>query len=736
MITYLIKSASCLALLLVFYHLVLEREKMHNFNRFYLLGSVIFSFLAPLFIIYITVPTEETFSKLPIVTEQFLTTNSEEYIEPINYTPYLLLISLAVSSILSIRFIKNLTSIVLKIKQNEKIVHQKATLVLVDDKITPHTFWNYIFINKEEYNSKKIEQELFTHELTHATQKHTLDVLLIEALKIVFWFNPIFYFLKKSIQLNHEFLADTNVINNHKNISEYQYLLLNKTAWNNEYYLASNLNYLLTKKRLQMMTKQSSKTKILLKKLAVIPLLVGFIFLYAERVEAQENTIEEIVEEVPYKNNLDNSDFYKEYVYRNGYTTVKDKNGKKIKKKYSDLTKEEKKKLPPPPPLKSKKKVPTKKTIEDLKDSKKYALWIDGKFVKNSVLSNYKNTDFSSYFVSFVHKNAKSNRFPQNYQASLSTNKYFRNENKKRANDYLNYLEREKNILVIEEQPLEIIKTSKKKSSKQNSSDNKISYLKIEDAKRSQKATNYRSLNSLYNKLRNQKPHYVKSSKKRQRELDNLFSKLGSMYFKLSKTDKRKVKRPVHPFKPYLKLKKNNKVFYKLRKDLTEEDKLLFPPPPPRPNASRDEILKAKQAYNNWKKRTGNDGAPPPPPRNHLDQVIKMAKKGAKFYFEGERINSDKAIKLLKENKRLNIHSKSTNNSNYEVWISKKPMVKEIKVKNPKQIASKNKNIKYFLNNKPIAKSILNMKIKPNNIKAVSVKKDKNGSGSIYITSK
>ena len=70
MITYLLKSASCLALLLVFYHLVLEREKMHNFNRFYLLGSVLFSFLAPLFIIYITVPAQETFTTIPIVTEQ------------------------------------------------------------------------------------------------------------------------------------------------------------------------------------------------------------------------------------------------------------------------------------------------------------------------------------------------------------------------------------------------------------------------------------------------------------------------------------------------------------------------------------------------------------------------------------------------------------------------------------------------------------------------------------------
>ena len=158
---------------------------------------------------------------------------------------------------------------------------------MIDDRILPHTFWNYIFINKSDYENQKIEQELFTHELTHVNQKHTLDVLILEIIQIIFWINPFFILLKKAVQLNHEFLADERVINQHKNTIQYQYLLLNSAAWKNDYYLASNLNYSLTKKRLLMMTTQSSNTKILLKKLAVVPLLAGFIFLFAERVEAQ-----------------------------------------------------------------------------------------------------------------------------------------------------------------------------------------------------------------------------------------------------------------------------------------------------------------------------------------------------------------------------------------------------------------------------------------------------------------
>ena len=283
MVIYLLKSAGCLALLLVFYHLVLEREKMHKFNRFYLLGSILFSFLAPAFIIY-----TEAIPKIIASTNSISYSTLETHIEKsINYTLILTSIYFIISSVFTFRFGKNLFKIITKIKRNQ---HQKldyATLVLVNDKILPHSFLNYIFINKEEYISNKIEPELITHELTHVNQKHTIDILIMEFIFILFWINPLFIILKKAIQLNHEFLADNKVIATYKNTSQYQHLLLGKAAWNNEYYLASNLNYSLTKKRLTMMTTKSSNSKILMKKLAIIPLLASFIFLFAKRVEAK-----------------------------------------------------------------------------------------------------------------------------------------------------------------------------------------------------------------------------------------------------------------------------------------------------------------------------------------------------------------------------------------------------------------------------------------------------------------
>ena len=160
--------------------------------------------------------------------------------------------------------------------------------MLLKEKIVPYTFLHYIFVNKKTYQSNTVKEQILTHELAHVQQKHSLDVLFIEVLQNLFWFNPIFRYYKKAIQLNHEFLADDAVLKSHQNITEYQYVLLNTIAQNNNIYLASNLNYSLTKKRLLMMTTPSSKTKILLKKLLVLPLTAGFIFAFAQRVEAQE----------------------------------------------------------------------------------------------------------------------------------------------------------------------------------------------------------------------------------------------------------------------------------------------------------------------------------------------------------------------------------------------------------------------------------------------------------------
>lgn len=407
MIDYFIKSGICLGLLLVFYTIVLEREKMHHFNRFYLLGSVFFSFLAPLYKIQIAV-TEKT---TPLHTEQIEILAANFITQETNYSSYLIVIYLIITLLLAIRFIKNLTNIILKTKKHQQIKRGNAILVLVDDAINPHTFWNYIFINKEAYYNNQIEVELYAHELTHVTQKHTFDVLFIEFLQAVFWINPTFLFLKKAIKLNHEFLADDNVITTYKNTTEYQYLLLNKAAWNNKYYLASNLNYLLTKKRLLMMTKQSSQIQVTLKKLAIIPLFIGFLFLFSQRITAQESANSKVVLEYNTLAKKYNSKTTENYI-------VKRKEVERLELLYSKLSNEQKSKaeafpsippppkspqikkgdisnIPPPPPPSNDKKIIVKKksttfTLTNLakQNSSIISYFLDGKHISKAVMES------------------------------------------------------------------------------------------------------------------------------------------------------------------------------------------------------------------------------------------------------------------------------------------------------------------------------------------------------------
>ena len=286
MTDFLIKSTISLSVLLAVYHLFLQKEKMFRFNRYFLLVSLLFSIAVPFtsFEIQHDIPvalknairfqaiTPGTF---PI--EEKVT--SKSIAEQINYWIVLLwIIYIAIALLLSYRFIQNIYTITSKIKVSKIVMYQNIRMVLLSEKTLPYSFWNSIYINQNDFENGLIEQELFTHEIAHVKQKHTRDVIFIEILKTLFWFNPVFVFYKKAIQLNHEFLADENVITAHNDVYLYQNLLLNKLSSSQPIYLTSNLNFLSTKKRLIMMTKITSKTRALvIQSLAVLGLLTIFL---------------------------------------------------------------------------------------------------------------------------------------------------------------------------------------------------------------------------------------------------------------------------------------------------------------------------------------------------------------------------------------------------------------------------------------------------------------------------
>jgi hypothetical protein len=430
MTDFLLKSTLSLILLYAVYIVLLEKEKMHQFNRLFLMFSLIFSLVIPFISFEIYVETIQTIQQNTVQALPFSVVLLEE---KTNYLPlFLWSVYGVVTTALLSRFIVHLIKIQQKIKRNPKQNFHHSTLVLLEENVLPHTFLHYVFINRSEFEKSAIEAELYTHELTHVRQKHTLDILFIEILKTIFWFNPILIVYKKAIQLNHEFLADEKVVKSYNNVPFYQKLLLEKASWNNTFYLASNLNFLVTKKRLIMMTKTTSNKMLFLKKIALLPILSGMIYFLCTETVAQEK--KQTTTNKSQTTNVASDVTLEEYFAGVRFKLYNRKSESKateqdlvFDKSYAELTSEDKEKFKNflIIPKATVKKSPSNKEFEEFKNGKKYAVWIDNKNVSNSQLDKLTPKDIAYFSGSSILNNARTEKHPQLYQYWLYTHSYF-----------------------------------------------------------------------------------------------------------------------------------------------------------------------------------------------------------------------------------------------------------------------------------------------------------------------
>lgn len=263
MISYLFESTMALFVMFALYKVFIEKEQKLNFNRAYLLFTLIFSLIIPF--ATISIQTELMIPQtVKHLESTFQLVNSPAAVElPKENIPvinYYLLFYLLVFSILIFRFATNIIKILLLIRQNQHLKEDKITLVLMPKKMNPYSFFKYIFVYKTDFESGKIPDELICHEKEHGLQNHTLDILIIELIKVLLWFNPLIWLYARAIRFNHELLADRKVLTSFK-LEDYQKTLLTTIFRNNSTYLVSNFNYSFIKKRLIMMTKKNSKDK-------------------------------------------------------------------------------------------------------------------------------------------------------------------------------------------------------------------------------------------------------------------------------------------------------------------------------------------------------------------------------------------------------------------------------------------------------------------------------------------
>ncbi len=287
---YLLKSALCLGILFGFYKLALEGKAMHHFKRFYLLASLVFSFTIPL--ITFTYQAEVAPQITPIFQEYVETVSTPSQVPQVTEVDYtntvIWGIYLLGVFIFGFRFIVNLVRLKRKIHQAELHPSSHFTLALLEQVMVPHSFLKWIFVNKDSYRQKEIAPEVLAHEATHVRQKHSLDIIAIEFIQVIFWFNPLVWLYKGSIKLNHEFLADQGAIVDKSNIAIYQNILLSYASSTHHTALESPFNYSLTKKRIVMLSQSFSRKKVVLRALLLIPVVTICLLLFNQGIIAQE----------------------------------------------------------------------------------------------------------------------------------------------------------------------------------------------------------------------------------------------------------------------------------------------------------------------------------------------------------------------------------------------------------------------------------------------------------------
>ncbi|MEI6454854.1 MAG: M56 family metallopeptidase [bacterium] len=274
MILYLTESAGSLLVFYMVYWLFLRRDTFFMMNRVYLLGMVLFSMLVPMLPLRLLpvagVPDMmvmlEPILVSPEKAENF-TSGNLQWIEIAS------VVYLTGVIIFTIRFLVQLLQIWFITRRFGIRRSSEMRLVYVDRGYSPFSFFNLIFINEKEIPDDALET-ILAHERVHISQAHTFDLLLVELMIILQWFNPVAWFIGRDLKSIHEFLADEGVLRSGVDRIGYQEMILNETMGIQVNNLANNFNVSLLKKRIMMMTKIRSSLWRRIKFLLVLPVLV------------------------------------------------------------------------------------------------------------------------------------------------------------------------------------------------------------------------------------------------------------------------------------------------------------------------------------------------------------------------------------------------------------------------------------------------------------------------------
>lgn len=283
LITFITKSFLFSAIFYLLYFLLLRKEKIFHFNRYYLLISALLSTLLP-FINFNRFFTNNGITPSPelgifdslisTINTERITTQVQTFsvnVKSFDLLHFLNIIYFVVAAILIVKLVIGLIQVFHFLKRNPHSNKYGFTIVYLKENYAPFSFFRYVFVN-EELTSRKGFAKIIEHEKTHVKQFHSMDILVVNLISSIAWINPFIWLILKELKAQHEYIADEKVIAQDFDSVSYSKLLLNQVAGVKAADFANCFSQPLIKKRILMMKKLKPGKWAYAKVLVVIPL--------------------------------------------------------------------------------------------------------------------------------------------------------------------------------------------------------------------------------------------------------------------------------------------------------------------------------------------------------------------------------------------------------------------------------------------------------------------------------
>ncbi len=294
---FLLKASAGMILFFLVYWFSLRKETFYKANRYYLILALLAAVFTAGFPVRYEVLVEaenqkpafksiaDSFKNIPVVSgEQKLKNN-------FSWQQVVLIIYITGSALFLVRLLFQ-TFVLVHLMIKYGIKSMEGVRIVENEKFgLPFSFFNVIFINPKFHKQEDLP-EILAHEKVHIRENHWIDLLLIELLTVIFWFNPFIWWFELAIKQNHEYLADKGVLAQGHHAGRYQALLVNQLMGMQIIGVTNNLNFALNTNRLKMMTKKKTTAARRIKFAWALPVLAILFYAFAEpvyRVKAREN---------------------------------------------------------------------------------------------------------------------------------------------------------------------------------------------------------------------------------------------------------------------------------------------------------------------------------------------------------------------------------------------------------------------------------------------------------------